>query len=424
MERKIMYDLIRWKKDIIRKPLLIYGNKQVGKTYTVLEFGKKEYKTTAYIDTDNNLELFDMLKRERSIEKIILKLSMMVGEQILKHDSLIVFDNVENIELVKVVKRFSKESPDYHIIMITSIKDNLVKFKGEELQFKYMFTFDFEEYLKAMKQEQLIEFIKDSYKRNKAMPFHNIALDFYEDYLISGGYPEAISVSLTKENNGYLTSTHQKILDSHLKMFLNQEQLIDVVRAMEVFKIVPYQLLKPNKKFQYGLMKAGSRAKEYSSAIEFLSSNNYLHRSYRITEVASPLNKNKDNESFKLYTNDTGLLFHMLHLNKLRFLSDERFKYIIYENALANSIIASGYHLYYYQSEGKAEISFVVQTRTGKIIPIELVNKNISKSKSLALFMNKYDIKEAIRITEDNFSLKKGVKYIPIYATFCFKENL
>ncbi|MEG2563842.1 MAG: DUF4143 domain-containing protein [Bacilli bacterium] len=423
MERKIINDLNRWKRDSTRKPLLIYGNKQVGKTYTVLEFGETAYKTTAYFDCSNNLELFDMFKREKSLDKIILKLSLMVGEQILKQDTLIIFDNVKELELVKVIKRISKEAIDYHIIMITSDKEKLPSFKGDEFQFKYMFSMDFEEYLKAIKQDQLIDFIKDSYKNNKAMPFHNIAIDYYENYLMTGGLPEAILTSLDKSDT-YLNMIHHKVIDTYQKEFLNMPVLIDVTRAIEVFNIVPYQLLKPNKKFQYGLITPGSRAKEYENAISFLNINGYLNKAYRVTDVKSPLSKHKDNESFKLYMNDTGLLFNTLHLNKIRFLSDDRLKYIMYENAIASNIVASGYNLYYYQSEGKAEISFVVQTRNGKIIPIELVNKNIAKSKSLALFMNKYQVEEAIRVTEDNFSFKKGVKYIPIYATFCFKENL
>ena len=128
--------------------------------------------------------------------------------------------------------------------------------------------------------------------------------------------------------------------------------------------------------------------------------------------------------NFKMYLNDTGLLFSRMHLTKNKFLTDINIKNIIYENSIAISLINLGYNLYYYQSEGKAEVSFVIQTRNGKILPIELVDKNLSKSKSLTLFMNKTGIKEAIRVTDENFSMKKGVKYIPIYALFCLNEGI
>ena len=114
----------------------------------------------------------------------------------------------------------------------------------------------------------------------------------------------------------------------------------------------------------------------------------------------------------------------MMHLSKMKFLNDNNLKYILYENNIASTLVACGYNLYYYQSDGKAEVPFVTQTRAGKIIPMEIVNKNIAKAKSLTLFMNKFNIEEAIRFTEDNFSRKKGVRYIPIYAAFCLKEVL
>lgn len=114
----------------------------------------------------------------------------------------------------------------------------------------------------------------------------------------------------------------------------------------------------------------------------------------------------------------------MMHLNKIKYLSDDRLRYILYENSIANSIVGCGYSLYYYQSEGKAEVPFIVQTRTGKTLPIELVNKNVSKSKALTLVMNKFNLTEAIRFTEENFHTKKGIKYIPFYASFCLKDLL
>ena len=113
-----------------------------------------------------------------------------------------------------------------------------------------------------------------------------------------------------------------------------------------------------------------------------------------------------------------------MHLSKMRVLTDDSIRYILYENSVASTLVSCGYNLYYYQSEGKAEVGFVVQTRAGKLIPIEIVNKNLSKAKSLGLFMNKFNITEAIRFTDDNFSIKKGIKYVPIYASFCLKENL
>lgn len=424
MERKIYADLLKWKKDPNRKPLLIYGNKQIGKTYTAIEFGEREYKTVSYINSDNNLELLKIMQKERTIDKIIAKLSLLTGESILKNDTLIIIDNVIDDDIVKAVKKFGKEPNDYHIIMITSLKEKLLTFKGEELQYKYMFPMDFEEYLRAVGNIELIDFIKSSYRSNKPMPFHNIAMDYYEEFLITGGLPESIEANIRKETDLKIRLIHEKQLDTYKKEFLYLNNLIDITRCNEVLNILPYQLLKSNRKFQYGLMRTGGRSKDYEKALEFLSANGIAYKCYKISEVKPPLSKCKDPESFKLYLNDTGVLFMMMHLSKMKLFTDDNLKYILYENNLASAIISSGYNLYYYQSEGKAEVPFVVQTRAGKVIPIEIVNKNLSKAKSLSLFMSKFDITEAIRFTEDNFSIKKGIKYVPIYAAFCLKENL
>lgn len=424
MERKIYSDLLKWKKDTNRKPLLIYGNKQIGKTYTTVEFGEREYKTVAYINTNNNQQLLSIMQKERTVDKIIARLSLLVGETILKNDTLIILDNVVDEDIVKAIKKFGKEQNDYHIIMITSLKEKLSTFKGEELQYKYMFAMDFEEYLRAVGNIELIDFIKTSYRNNKPMPFHNIAMDYYEEYIMTGGLPESVQANINKETDLKIRIIHEKQLDCYKEQFLYMNNLIDILRANEVLNILPYQLLKPNRKFQYGLMRTGGRSKDYEKAIEFLTNNGIIYKCHKISEVKPPLSKCKDPESFKLYLNDTGVLFMMMHLSKIKLFTDDNLKYILYENNLADTIISCGYNLYYYQSDGKAEVPFVVQTRAGKVIPIEIVNKNLSKAKSLSLFMSKFNISEAIRFTDDNFSIKKGIKYVPIYASFCLKENL
>lgn len=424
MERKIYEDLLKWKKDINRKPLLLYGNKEIGKTYTTVEFGEKEYKTIAYINSDNNTPLLSIMQKERTIDKIIAKLSLLVGESILKSDTLIIIDNVVEEDIVKGIKKFGKEPNDYHIIMITSLKEKITIFKGEELQYRNMFSMDFEEYLRAVGNLEMIDFIKTSYRSNKPMPFHSMAMDYFEDYLITGGLPEAVLAHLNKESDLKIEIIHQKQLDSYKEQLLHVNNLVDITRCHDILNILPYQLLKPNRKFQYGLMRTGGRSKDYEKALDFLSSNGIVYKCYKISEVKPPLSSCKDKESFKLYLNDTGILFMMMHLSKMKLFTDDNLKYILYENYLASTIVASGYSLYYYQSEGKAEVPFVVQTRAGKVIPMEIVNKNLSKAKSLSLFMSKFNVTEAIRFTEDNFSSKKGVKYVPIYAAFCLKEIL
>ncbi len=421
MERKITEYLQKWKKDLLRKPLLVYGSKQVGKTYSILEFGKSCYKNVVYFDTDNNRELKELFK-EKLIEKIILKLSALSSETIFKEDTLIVLDNVNDIDIVKGVKLFGSEKNDYHIIMITSRRENLTRFKGEELQYKVMYGMDFEEYLWACDKKQLIDFIKESYYNNKAMPFHSLAMDYFYRYLMIGGLPEVVEMSLHTNDSYRFEMVKGKILDTYQKEMAYNKNLIDIPRAIEVFKSIPYQLQKENKKFQYGLMGYGRRAKEYETSIETLVANQMVYRSYKVQQIKNPLSSCREKDSFKLYLNDTGILFSMMHCHQKQIFTDSKLKKTLLENHVAKSLIENGYALHYYQSDGKAEIDFVIQDRIGQIVPVEIVNMDLSKSKALTMFMRKFTVKEAVRITEDNFSMKKGIRYVPVYATFCLKE--
>lgn len=421
MERKIDEFLKRWKNDLIRKPLVIYGSKQVGKTFTILEFGKKEYKNVIYFNTNNYPELVDLFKKEKAIDKIIVSLSLISGETILENDTLIVFDSVNDLDIVKGIKLFDQSA--YHIIMITSRRDNLKMFKGIELQFKGMFEMDFEEFLWARGERQLANLIRESFEKRKTCPFHKLAMELFDDYLITGGLPEIVYSFIQGENAFQLEARKEKILDSYQKEIALSSVLIDIPRGIEVLKSVPQQLEKENKKFQYGLLGRGRRAKEYESTIQYLVNNQVLGRSYKIQTIKSPLSSCRIEDSFKLYLLDDGLLYSMMHLSRKKFISDEVVRETLYENHIAKTLLEAGYSLYYYQSGGKAEVNFVVQNRMGKIIPIEITTRAMSKAKSLSVLMKKFTVTEAYRITENNFSTKKEIRYLPVYSIFCLNDS-
>lgn len=423
MERKIDKFYSKWKTDVIRKPLIVYGSKQIGKTFSVLRFGKKEYKNTVYFNTEHNKEIKSIFHRERVTEKIILSLSLLSGETILKDDTLIILDNVSDQEIAKGLKLFGSEHSKYHIIAIASSKDDITSFKGEELQFKKMSSMDFEEYLWARGENGLAELIKESFTKRKTCPFHKVALDLFQEYMETGGLPEVINASVKGYDNFQMDAIKQKILNNYKKEIIKNTNLIDIPRGLEAFESIPEQLKKENRKFQYGLMGSGKRAKEYEKCIEYLVDNQLAYRCYKIGNVKSPLSSCKQKDSFKLYYPDEGLLYSSLFLTKKKFFQDETMKEIIYENHIAKTLIENGYYIYYYQSTGKAEVDFVIQNRMGHIIPIELTTRSNSKAKSLSVFMKKFTVTQAYRITENNFATKKDVRYIPIYATFCLNEN-
>ena len=422
MERKIESFLKHWKEDENRKPLVVYGSKQVGKTYTVLKFGEENYSNVVYIDANDNRVLKEALKKQNTIDGIISKLSEISEQEITKNDTLVVMDNLNDVDIVNTIKTIGKFKNEYHVILITSLRDNLNKFKGVELQFKSMLPMDFEEYLAAVGKGELVDFIKNSFKNNTKMPFHKVAMEYFNSYIVTGGMPEAVALSIRDNNKLLQNSIFDKIIDSYRKEIALQDNLIDISRSYEVYDSISYQLLKSNKKFQYGLIKDGGRSKEYENSLTFLHNNGFIYKCYKLDDVKSPISNFKDKDNFKVYMNDTGLLYKKLKINEGIFNNHDFIKSVLYENSVAISLISAGYNLYYYQSEGKAFIDFVIQTKGGNIVPIELVPFNKTKSKALSVYINKYKPNEAIRVTQDNFCIKKGVRYIPMYATFCLSE--
>ena len=424
MERKINKFLLKWKTDLIRKPLLLIGTRQVGKTYTALDFGKNNYQYVAYFNTDHNTILKDLFKKERSITRLAEALSIISEVPIVKNDTLIIFDNVTDEEIIKGIKLFGYDKNDYHVIAITSSRDSLLKFRGEEFQYKIMTEMDYEEFLWAIGEKETADKIRYAYDNHRSCSVHTKALDFFYDYLITGGLPEVVEAFATKKHYGYLDSIKERVFDINKSELLNSKNLIDIERGIEVMESIPKQLEKDNKKFQYGVLGYGRRAKEYENSINFLVTNQLVYRSYKIRVAKSPLSSCRELDSFKLYLPDDGLLSMRYNLTKDRLKVDENVKQALYENHIAHTLVESGYSLYYYQSEGKAEVNFVIQNRMGKIIPIELATKQGSKVKSLSVFMKKYIVTDAYRITESNFSTKKNVRYLPIYAIFCLNGQL
>ena len=423
MERKIMDELRKWKLDAYKKPLLLYGNSGCGKTYVVLEFGKHDYKNTVYFDCQDNLELSYVIDKNATTEKLIRGLSAISLETIMQEDTLIIFDNVTD----KIITAIKKQFPNgnYHIIMITNNNKLMKKHKAEGVNYKKMDLVSFPEYLKYVGKEQLIDFINDSFKNNKPMVFHGMAIELYNDFVLTGGYPDAI-VSF-KENESYnlLSNIHDKNIKLMKYKLIGLDNLIDIKRGQEVYDNISIQLLKDNIKFQYGNIKTGARSKEYEKSIEYMQNNNMIVKSTRVTALTSPLSKAKDEESFKLYYNDSGLLYKKMNVGSNRLITNDKLLELLYENNIVNTLSNNGFNIYHYHSGGKAFIDIVIQTRTGKIIPIEILHgEDNAKSKSMTLSMKKYNLNLGIRFGGGDFKVKNNIRYIPYYAAFCIVESL
>jgi len=424
MERKITDELRKWKIDSYKKPMLLYGLSGSGKTYTILKFAETEYKNTIYFDCNENLELNYVIEKNTTIDKLIKALSAISLETIMKEESLIILDNVTE-RVINAIKKLFTNNIEYHIIMITNDNDFAKKHKKELVTYKKLDLVTFPEYLKYIGKEQLIDFIKDSFKNNKPMPFHTLAVEIYNDYVLTGGYPNAIANYKEYSNYNFLSDIHSKNIKLLKYQTLELDNLIDIKRSGEIFGNISLQLLKDNKKFQYGAIKQGARSKEYEKAIDYMQNNNMIIKSTRVKELVSPLSKSKDEESFKLYYNDSGILFKKMNVSGNRLITNDKLLEILYENNIVSTLASNGFNIYHYHSGGKAFIDIVIQTRTGKILPIELIHgETNSKSKSLTLSLKKYDLKMGIRFGGEEFKTKNNIKYMPYYAAFCITEDL
>lgn len=422
MERKISDELLKWKVDSHKRPMMLYGISGCGKTYSALSFGKSEYKNTVYFDCNDNLELSYVFDKNSTLDKLIRGLSAISLETIFKDETLIIFDNVTEKVLKSVVNLFNNSS--YHVIMITDNFSMIDLCKGKNVVLKKMQLVTFFEYLKFIGKEQLIAFIEDSFKTNNPMPFHAMAMEFYNDYVICGGYPNAIVEYHLESSYNLLSSIHENNIVLLKNKLFSLDNLIDIKRSNEIFNSISIQLLKSNRKFLYGLVRSGARSKDYSRCLDYMESNNMVIKSTRLSEITSPISKGKDIESFKIYYNDTGILYKKMNVSGNRLLMNDKLMMILYENSIACSLVLNGFNIYHYHSDGKAYIDFVVQTRTGKIIPMEIISSDNAKSKSLLLAIKKYNLSFAIRLTSGNFDMKNSIKYVPYYASCCINEGM
>ena len=423
MERKISDELLKWKVDSYRKPMLLYGISGCGKTYSALSFGNEEYKNTIYFDCNNNLELSYVFDKNTTVDKLVRGLSAISLETIFKGESLIIFDNVNEKILKSVLALFA--TGDYHIIMITNDFSFVSFCKGKSVVLKKMTLVTFFEYLKFIGKEQMIAFIEDSFKTDKPMPFHSLAMEIYNEYVICGGYPVAICSYNENDSYNFLSSIHERnVILLKNKLFL-LDNLIDIKRSSDIFNNVAIQLLKGNRKFVYGMVKSGARSKEYSRCLDFMENNNMVIKSVRLNEIVSPISKGKDQDNFKLYYNDSGILYKRLNVSGNRLITNDKLLELLYESNIVETLSRNGFNIYHYHSGGKAFIDIVIQTRTGKILPIEIIHgEESAKSKSMTLSMRKYNLSLGIRLSNEDFKLKNNIKYIPYYAAFCIVESL
>lgn len=429
MKREIINNLIKWKESKNRKPLIIHGARQVGKTYIVKQFAKEYYDNLIYVNFETNQELNSQIADSIDTRYIINKLELFYGEKIIPGKTLIFFDEIQaNERALTSLKYFCEDAPEYHIIAAGSLlgiainRDNY-SFPVGKVQMINMYPLSFKEFLIAIGREKLIDEIKKHFYNDERIDkdIHKLCLKLYRTYLVVGGMPEVVQTYLTEQKKIAALDVQAEILLDYERDMTKYANNIFSNRIISAFDSIPVQLAKENQKFQYKVISKGGTSSVFGDAILWLKNSGIVTQVYKsVAEL--PLEMHKDLASFKLYMSDVGLF-----VNKARYplyqidLSEQPTMISmgpLTEHYVANELKMKGYELYYWESDGKAELDFIIQKETD-IIPIEVKSSTHTKSRSLDLYMKKYNPKYAIRISEKNFGFENNIKSVPLYATFC-----
>lgn len=429
MERKIEKCLLDWKNKSSRLPMLVKGARQVGKTYTILKFAKQHYKNVIYLNFETRQDLHQIFDRNLSTERLVRELSIFSASNIFPGDSLIFFDEIQACErALTSMKYFAEESPAYHIIAAGSllgvaINRESFSFPVGKIEMINLYPMDFEEYLWAIDQKKAVELIRESFEKDEKNSIHEKFLDHYIQYVFSGGMPQVLKEYTSSDDYNMMISVQKNISDAYIADMAKYTTVMETVRIMAVYNSIPSQLARENRKFQYKVIKTGARASMFEAPIEWLKAAGIIIKCEKVRSGLFPLQANKEPSSFKIYLSDTGLLSSKYGIPQQAYLSKSSnmqfIKGILAENYVASALLANGYDPFYWESDGKAEVDFVIQTKQGEVIPIEVKSSHHVRSKSLQQFVLRYKPHYSIRISTKNFGFENNIKSVPLYAVFC-----
>ncbi len=429
MNREIINNLIKWKDLKNRKPLIIHGARQVGKTYIVKEFGKKYYENLIYVNFETNKELSSQIDKSIDAKFIINKLELFYGEKIIPGKTLIFFDEIQaNERALTSLKYFYEDAPEYHIIAAGSLLGIAINrenysFPVGKVQIINMYPLSFKEFLIALGREDLIEEIKKHFDNDNKIDndIHELCLQLYRTYLIIGGMPEVVQIYLEEKKIISTLDIQAMILDSYVRDMTKYADNSESNKIISAFDSIPVQIAKDNQKFQYKIISKGATSSLFGPAILWLKNSGIVNQVFKVSPKI-PLEMYKDLSSFKLYMSDVGLFVNKakypLYQIDLKTQPTMISMGPLTENYVANELKINEYDLYYWESKGLAEIDFIIQKQTD-IIPIEVKSSIHTKSRSLDIYVRENKPKYAIRISEKNFGFENNIKSVPLYAVFC-----
>ncbi len=425
MYRKAMEQLHKWKQKKNKKPLIIRGARQVGKTWLMKNFGETAFNQVVYVSFDNNRIMKDLFQSDMNIERIITGLELYAGHKINPIDTLLIFDEIQEVpKALTSLKYFNENAPEYQIICAGSLLGVALhqgtSFPVGKVEFLDLYPLSFSEFMRAMGKEQFAELL-DKQDFELANTFKQEYIDLLKYYYYVGGMPEVVASFSENKDFNEAREIQQRILAAYEQDFSKHAPNEVVPRIRMLWNSVPSQLTKENKKFIYGLVKEGSRAKDYEMAMLWLTDCGLVHKVQRVTAPSLPLKAYEDLKAFKLFMLDVGLLSCMVRLNQRVLLNgNELFKE--FKGALTEQYVLQqlktlhGVETYYWTNDrGNAEVDFVVDTGED-IVPIEVKAETNLKAKSLKMYAEKFNPKISIRTAMVDYKQEEWLVNLPLWA--------
>ena len=433
MFRTEINSLVRWKNSKNRKPLIIRGARQVGKTWLMKEFGKVEYKQTLYINFESSAHLKDIFNTDFDIQRILTALQIETGIIASRQNTLIVFDEIKEApKAITSLKYFYENDPEYHIVAAGSLLGvtlhQHVSFPVGKVEFMDLYPLNFVEFLKALKQDQLVSLL-ETYHVELIKSFKSKFIHYLKQYYFIGGMPEAVSAFVRNNDFTEVRTIQKTILQAYEQDFSKHAPVDIIPRIRMVWNSIPSQLAKENRKFIYGIIKEGARAKDFELSINWLMDSGLVHKINRINKSAIPLMAYADLSAFKLYIVDVGLLNAMGNIELKTLLEGNsifmEFKGAVTEQFVLQQLICNQCFDIYYWSADKstAELDFVVQYKN-TIVPIEVKAEENLQAKSLKVFHQKYKPAVTVRTSMSDYRKESWLTNIPLYMiNFLYNET-
>ncbi|WP_278698304.1 ATP-binding protein [Leyella stercorea] len=424
MERSIYSSLKKWKDSPTRKPLILQGARQVGKTYILKEFGAREYSEVVYINCDDNNDMQNMFV-DYDVDRIIRSMSAISGVSIKPSTTLLILDEIQEVERgLASLKYFCEKAPEYHVAVAGSLLGITLhegtSFPVGKVDMLYMYPMDFEEFLLAMGKEQLVELLRNN-SWAALTPLRGMLTELLRQYYFVGGMPEAVKAYVGRGDIWEVRSIHSKIIDAYRNDMSKHVPKQQVQRINMVWNSIPSQLARDNKKFIYGALRKGARANDFEIAIQWLVDSGLVHKVHRISKPVVPLKFYEDMASFKLFLLDCGLLGALSETPPEQILIGdnvfEEYKGAFTENYVLQQLksLPRTFVYYYSNDNSTLEIDFVVQ-HEAHVIPIEVKAEENLRAKSLRQFVTDNAGLHGVRFSMSDYREQDWLTNVPLWA--------